>query len=84
MVKFLLVTALLLYLMSKFSTQLFRFALWIVGQQLEKEIQKQDAQTNGFQTKDYKDMTLHYKNTTPSNKKMTKEGGDYVDFEEVK
>jgi predicted metal-dependent hydrolase len=83
MVKIILISAVFLYVMSKFSTQIFRFALWLLGQQLEKEIKKEEAKVNGFKTKNYDDVTVYYKNGQTPQKKQN-ESGDYVDFEEVK
>jgi hypothetical protein len=85
MIKFILVSAAVLFLLNRFSTQIFSFALWLLGRQLEKEIKKQDAQKQGFNTKEYNNTTIFYKNSQSDNYKKNKEnGGDYVDFEEVK
>jgi hypothetical protein len=85
MIKFILVSAAILYLLSRFSTQIFSFALWVLGQKLEKEIQKQEAKNQGFATKDYQDGTIFYKKTNTENYQKNKENSaDYIDYEEVK
>lgn len=85
MIKFIIVCAAVLFLLNRFSTQIFSFALWILGRQLEKEIKKQDAKAQGYQTKEYADTTIFYKNSKTDNYKQSKDrGGEYIDFEEVK
>ncbi len=84
MVKIILIVAVILYVMSRFSTHIFRFALNLLGQQLEKEIQKEEAKANGFKTKSYENTTLYYQQKQQTKNNNKNEGGDYVHFEEVK
>lgn len=85
MIKFILVSAAFLFLLSRFSTQIFSFALWLLGRQLDKEIKKQDAKAQGFATKEYNNTTVFYKNSQTENYQKNKDnGGEYVDYEEIK
>jgi hypothetical protein len=84
MIKFIIVSAAILFLLNRFSTQIFSFALWLLGRQLEKEIKKQDAKAQGYETKSYKDTTILYKNNTANYQDKKNNAGEYVDFEEIK
>lgn len=83
MIKFLLITFLIIYLLFKIGGYLFRIFFWSLGGKM------QDGHTNNRHASNVRppnsNVDIHY---VPKDKKEKKEkafkGGEYVDYEEIK
>jgi hypothetical protein len=82
MIKFIIFFGALLYLLSRFSTQIFRFAVWLLGKQIEKEVKKQHAKASGVNVKEFGGVQIIYHNQQKKNNPSS-QTGNYVDYEEV-
>ena len=97
LLKFLVITFLVIYILSRFAGYVFRFLFWIMGKKVQKEFKKQErknqAKQNHYQqTGEYQDFDTMEKNdvviSIPTKKRRRNPNAfddeDYVDFEEVK
>ena len=83
MLKFILITIGILWLLSKALKYLFRFLLIFTGKQVQKEMERQAQYHQQTQQQTQSGGTrIIYQNDNP-NKKHQKDEGEYVDFEEV-
>jgi len=81
MIKFLLITIAFFYILSKIGGFVFRRLFGAATQQAQQQQQQQRAQT-----KKPSDGNVHIDYAPKKGEKSSKnfDGGDYVDFEEVK
>lgn len=90
-IKFLLISFLILYILSKVWKYIFRGLLWLLGDQVRKQYyERMNEQMNPHSQRTYKtkkegEVEVQF-NPDKQSKKSKKDfrGGDYVDYEEVK
>lgn len=84
MLKFLLITFLIAYLLFKIGGYLFRIFFWSLGGKMQNGQFNNNRETSNMRPPN-SNVDIDY---VPQNGKKTKEkefkGGEYVDFEEVK
>ena len=91
MIKFILIGIVVFWLLSKIFKYVFRFALIFAGKKVQKEMQKQAQQAasghsaqHTTQKKTFGNVDVYTSDDNKHKQKKNFEGGEYVDFEEIK
>lgn len=91
MLKFILISIIVIYVMAKLSKYLMRWAFILAGKKLQKEMEKQAAaqgayggHTTDTSYEEVNEMKIYIPREQGKNTPKNFPGGDYVDFEEVK
>ena len=91
MLKFILISIIVIYVIAKVSKYLMRWAFILAGKKLQKEMEKQAAAQGAYahtadtSYEEVNDMKIYVpRKERGKNMPRNFPGGDYVDFEEVK
>ncbi|MEN7549724.1 DUF4834 family protein [Rapidithrix thailandica] len=84
LIKFLIIAIVIIYIISRFAGYFLRVAYWFMGKQIQKEVKKEQERRQGKRSWSQGDLKITVSNKNEKKQRKSYNGGEYVDFEEVK
>ena len=83
LLKFLLISGLVIFLMFRFAKYILRFAFWLLGWQLKREMKRHQQSSQEVPKREGSVEITYAPDSRPGRHRDFTEG-EYIDFEEIK